>query len=83
VPGGKSESGRKARGAMTKGRSTSVIGVRVPDSVYTRIKALASKQGLTVSEWAKAALIRAAGLLPAGQVSSHHKKAVNTTKRGS
>lgn len=59
---------------MAKGRSTTVIGVRVPDAVYTRIKALAEKQELTVSEWAKAALIRAAGLLPGGQVRSHHKK---------
>jgi len=59
---------------MVKGRSTKVIGVRAPDAVYTRIKALAEKQGLTVSEWAKAALIRAAGLLPGGQVRSHHKK---------
>ena len=59
---------------MVKGRSTTVIGVRVPDSVYTRIKDLAEKQGLTVSEWSKAALIREAGLLPGGQVRSHHKK---------
>ncbi|MBA7657089.1 hypothetical protein ES703_65020 [subsurface metagenome] len=59
---------------MVKGRSTKVIGVRVPDSVNTRIKDLADRQGLTVSEWAKAALVRAAGLLPGGQVRSHHKK---------
>jgi len=59
---------------MVKGRSTTVIGVRVPDSVYTRIRDLAEKQGLTVSEWCKAELIRAAGLLPEGQVRSHHKK---------
>lgn len=58
---------------MVKGRSTKVIGVRVPDSVYTRIKALADRQELTVSEWCKAALIRAAGLLHGGQVRSHHK----------
>ncbi len=58
---------------MVKGRSTSVIGVRVPDSLYTRIKALAGKQSLTVNDWAKAALIRAAGLLPDGGLRSHHK----------
>lgn len=59
---------------MAKGRSTAVIGVRVPDSVYTRIKALADRQGLTVSEWCKVSLVRAAGLLPGGQVRSHHKR---------
>ena len=59
---------------MAKGRNTKVIGVRVPDSVYTRIKLLAAGQGLTVSEWCKANLARAAGLLPDGEVRSHHKK---------
>jgi hypothetical protein len=67
---------------MVRGRSTTVIGVRVPDSFYARIKALAGKQGLSVSEWCKAELVRAAGLLLGGQVRSHHKKPVNTTKRG-
>jgi len=57
-----------------KGRSTVVIGTRVPDDVYIRVKALAEKQGLTVSEWAKANLIRAAGLQPNGSTRSHHKK---------
>ncbi|GAJ03174.1 unnamed protein product [marine sediment metagenome] len=59
---------------MAKGRNTRVIGVRVPDSVYTRIKALADRQGLTVSEWCKANLARSAGLLPDGEVRSHHKE---------
>ena len=59
---------------MVKGRSTTVIGVRVPDSVYTRIKTLADKQGLTVSEWCKANLARSAGLILDGVVRSHHKK---------
>ncbi len=59
---------------MVKGRSTIVIGVRVKDSVYTRIKALADKQGLTVSEWCKGNLARTAGLLPDGSLRSHHKK---------
>jgi len=63
--------------AMVKGRSTKVVGVRVPDDVYTRIKALADKQGLTVSEWCKANLARSAGLLPDGRVRTHHKS-VNT-----
>ncbi|GAJ10606.1 unnamed protein product [marine sediment metagenome] len=59
---------------MTKGRNTKVVGVRVPDSVYTRIKLLADKQGLTVSEWCKANLARSAGLLPDGMVRTHHAK---------
>ncbi len=59
---------------MVKGRSTTVLGVRMPDSVYTRIKALANKQGLTVSEWCKANLARSAGLMPDGRVRSHHTK---------
>jgi antitoxin component of RelBE/YafQ-DinJ toxin-antitoxin module len=59
---------------MVKGRSSKVVGVRVPDSVYTRIKALADRQGLTVSEWCKVNLARSAGLLPDGEVRTHHKK---------
>ncbi|GAI71303.1 unnamed protein product [marine sediment metagenome] len=59
---------------MGKGRNTKVIGVRVPDPVAARIKDLADRQGLTVSEWCKANLARAAGLLPDGEVRSHHKK---------
>ncbi|GAI62803.1 unnamed protein product [marine sediment metagenome] len=59
---------------MVKGRNTTVIGVRVPDKVNTRIEALAEKQGLTRNDWAKAALIRAAGLLPDGGLRSHHKE---------
>ncbi len=59
---------------MVRGRSTTVIAVRVPDSVSARVKELAEKAGLTVSEWSKAALIRAAGLLPNSSVRSHHKK---------
>ena len=57
-----------------KGRNTTVIGVRVSTGVYTRIKGLAEKQGLTISEWCKSSLARAAGLLPDGGVRSHHKK---------
>lgn len=48
---------------MAKGRRTTVISVRVPDSLETRIKDLANKQGLTVSEWCKAALARSAGMI--------------------
>ncbi|MBA7639861.1 hypothetical protein ES703_47521 [subsurface metagenome] len=65
---------------MLRGRNTIVFGVRVADSVHARIKALAGKQGLTVSEWCKLNLVRAAGLLPSGQVRLHHKK--STMKRG-
>jgi predicted DNA-binding protein len=46
-----------------KGRSTTVIAVRVPDSLAIRLKDLAGKEGLTVSEWCKAALARAAGMV--------------------
>ena len=59
---------------MVRGRNTTVIGVRVPDSVSARIRDLAGKKGLTISEWCKAALTRAAGLKTGGQVRSHHKK---------
>ncbi|MBA7554455.1 hypothetical protein ES705_47076 [subsurface metagenome] len=59
---------------MVKGRSTKVVGVRVPDTVYIRIKALADKQGLTISEWCKVNLARDAGLLSDGRVRSHHEK---------
>jgi len=48
---------------MVKGRSTTVIAVRVPNSLETRIKDLADKQGLTVSEWCKAVLSRAASMI--------------------
>jgi len=46
--------------AMVKGRNTKVIGVRVPDTVDTKIKGLADKIGLSASEWCEAELIRAA-----------------------
>ncbi|MBA7622488.1 hypothetical protein ES703_29865 [subsurface metagenome] len=59
---------------MGKGRNTKVIGVRVPDPVAARIKALADRQGLTVSEWCKVNLARTAGLLPDGSVRTHHRK---------
>ena len=62
---------------MVKGRNTKVIGIRVRDDVYTRIKALADKQELTVSEWCKDNLTRAAGLLPGGTVRSHHKRCLH------
>lgn len=58
---------------MTKGRNTTSFGVRLPDSVHARIKVLADKQGLTVSEWCRANLIRAAGLLPDGRIRDHHR----------
>ncbi len=60
-----------------RGRNTTVIGVRVPDAVYTRVKALATKEGVDVNGWVKAVVIRAAGLLPDGSVRSHHTKPVN------
>jgi hypothetical protein len=59
---------------MSRGRNSTVIGVRVPDSVYDRVKALAKKEGWTVNDWMKAAVLRAAGLLPDGSIRSHHKR---------
>ena len=48
---------------MVKGRSTTVIAVRVPDSLDMRIRELAEKQGITVNDWCKAVLSRAAGII--------------------
>lgn len=59
---------------MSHGRKSTIISARVDDSVYARIKSLADKEGLTVSEWVKTYLTRSAGLLPEGTVRSHHKK---------
>lgn len=59
---------------MSKGRNTVVIGVRVPDGVYDRVKVLAEKEGWTVNDWMKAVVIRAAGLLPDGSIRKHHKR---------
>lgn len=42
--------------------------------VYTRVKALAERPGLTISEWCKSNLARDAGLLSDNRVRSHHKK---------
>lgn len=67
---------------MVRGRNTIVFGVRVADSVHARIKALAKKAGVTTSEWCKVALMREAGVLPDGQLRSHRKKPVYTTKGG-
>ena len=47
--------------AESEGRNTTVVGVRVPDSEYARIKELAGRQGITVSEWGKLALAESAG----------------------
>ena len=58
---------------MAKGRTTAVIGVRVPDSVNTKVKARAERIGLTVSEYVKTLIIREVGR-------SHHKKSVNTIR---
>lgn len=60
-----------------KGRNTTVIGIRVPDALYERVKFLADKQGVTVSEWGKYALMRQASVLPNGSVRQHKKKGAN------
>jgi len=59
---------------MVKGRNTTVMSVRVPDSVYARVKVLAEKEGWTVNDWMKAVVLRAAGVLSDGSIRSHHKK---------
>jgi len=43
---------------MGRGRNTTVIGVRVPDSVYAKVRARAEKQGVTVSEYLRVAIER-------------------------
>lgn len=59
---------------MARGRNTVVISVRVADSVYTRVKVLAEKEGWTVNDWLKAAVLRAAGIKGDGSIRSHHKR---------
>jgi|BARW01.1.fsa_nt_gi predicted DNA binding CopG/RHH family protein len=56
---------------MVKGRSTKVIGVRVPDPVAARIKNLADRRGLTVSEFCMDILREVT--LPGGWVSRQKK----------
>ena len=60
---------RKKRKWFVSGK---VIGVRVSDAVYDRIKKLAEEEDLSMSEWAKSYLIFHAGLLPDGSIKSHH-----------
>ncbi len=45
------------------GRNTTIMGVRVTDSVYAGIKAVAAGQGLSLSDWVKSHI-----LLPDGSV---------------
>jgi len=59
---------------MSRGRNTTIIGVRVPDGVYARVKVLAAKQGWCVNDWMKAVVTRAAGMMPDGTIRSHRKK---------
>ncbi|MBA7537105.1 hypothetical protein ES705_29371 [subsurface metagenome] len=55
---------KKHRWDMATGR---VVGVRLPDSVYAKVKARAEGRGMTVSEYCRTVLER--------EVSrSHHKK---------
>jgi hypothetical protein len=73
---------------MARGRNSVVIGVRVPDAVYARVRVLAGKEGWCVNDWMRSVVMRAAGMLPDGSVRSHHKrrsggsgdKVVNTRK---
>ncbi len=67
---------RKHRWDSAEGK---VIAIRLPVTVYGRLKLLSDKQGLTVSEWCRVSLTRAAGLLPDGEVRSHHKRATTNT----
>ena len=59
---------------MSHGRNTTVIGVRVPDGVYDRVKVLAEKEGWCVNDWMKSVVMRAAGMMSDGKIRSHHKK---------
>jgi len=43
---------------MSRGRNTTVIAVRVPDSVYAMVKARAERQGMTISEYLRAIVER-------------------------
>ena len=65
---------------MARGRNSVVIGVRVPDSVYARVKVLAENEGWTVNDWMKSVVLRAAGILPDGSIRSHHKRRVEAKK---
>jgi predicted DNA-binding protein len=56
------------------------MSVRVPDAVYARVKELAEKEGWTSNDWLKAAIMRAAGLLPDGSIRSHHRGRVRAEK---
>lgn len=59
---------------MSHGRNSTVVGVRMPDSLYARVKVLAEKEGWCVNDWLKTAISRAAGVLPDGSIRSHHKR---------
>jgi predicted DNA-binding protein len=59
---------------MGHGRNSTVIAVRVPDGVYTRVKVLAEKEGWSVSDWLKSVIIRAASILPDGSIRKHSKR---------
>jgi len=65
---------------MSHGRNSTVIGVRVPDGVYARVKVLAAKEGWTVNDWMKAVVIRAAGMLPDGSIRKHHKRSAKVSE---
>jgi predicted DNA binding CopG/RHH family protein len=42
---------------MAKGRNTTVVSVRLPDSVYTIIKRRAEKRGMAVGDWIKKVIV--------------------------
>lgn len=43
-----------------KGRSTTIIAVRVPDKLYLRLSELAKRRGITVSQWCRSTLTQRA-----------------------
>ena len=38
---------------MSKGRNTTVLGVRLPDVVYQRVRGIAAAYGVSLSEWVR------------------------------
>ena len=59
---------------MTKGRNTTVMSLRLPDTLIVRMRQLAERGGVSLNEWCRATLTRGASLLPSGGVRRHDKK---------
>lgn len=57
-----------------RGRSTTVIRLRIPDTLLLRLRDLAGKQEVTLNEWCRTALFRQASVLPNGSIRRHRSK---------